>query len=257
MFDLYLINLPRSVDRLAAFEKNLPDFVNYNKVTAVDGLKNEDTKVYSHLVPEYFGRNTQIKPGVFGVFCSHYKIWKKIVESDSPIAIVMEDDTKICGDREGFLDAHKILMDENLDLLFINRKATWWLEKLEGDQRFYSITEAVKSYAPYSEFPFNPSSIGSDGYVLTRRAAKKLIEFTDEYLVSLDVDVFFVMLSVKLESEMLEWVHFRHGERLGIAREVPRLHSKILTKYLTTNVGGELGKTTIHGLGKIEVSNLK
>ena len=263
MIPLYLVNLPRSSDRLEAFRAAAPDFTDIKLVRAVDGRIPEDTREFVHLIPPKIAEAQNqppkkvIKPGVFGCFCSHYKVWHHFLQSGATHALVMEDDAKIVGNEQDFSAAFAEAERQDLDILMTNRKSRLWLSNMNPTQKTVSLDAAVRSYAPYETLPEDPSSIGTDGYIISQKGARKLIQLTNQHRIRIDVDIFMVLLSVNFEESMGKWPHFNHGRYLGIIGQRSALDTHILSQQITTNIGGELGRSTIQNEERVSWDDLK
>jgi len=103
--DCYVINLPRNVDRLRNFKTyyGISDLSTTPLITfeAVDGKQIDVAKRVSHDV--YIGiletdatgkraSDKQLTRGMIGCYLSHIGIYKKIIASGKPYAVVFEDD---------------------------------------------------------------------------------------------------------------------------------------------------------------------
>ena len=102
-----------------------------------------------------------LKPGEIGCFLSHASAWKKCQELNEPI-VVLEDDLHVSPtlpdainqaipyvEKLGFLRLGRVLPESSIDLL-----------RLQNDLRIVKYTKPVK---------------GGQGYILTPKAAQKLI----------------------------------------------------------------------------------
>ena len=88
---IYLLNLDRSPERLAAFQKRNPYLRNFIRVAAVDGsLLDREKPVNEGLV----ARDCEYKAGALGCALSHVHLWKRAVEENSAIT-VFEDDAVV------------------------------------------------------------------------------------------------------------------------------------------------------------------
>jgi glycosyl transferase family 25 len=85
----FVINLKRRPDRLEAFQKQCP-FTDVEVVYGFDGkyAKSEQSRSEKDMVYKFI----KLKSGEIGVFISHLRIFKKILELDIKYALIFEDD---------------------------------------------------------------------------------------------------------------------------------------------------------------------
>ena len=104
----FLINLPKRVDRLEEFFKNVDKSdldINIEKLDAVDGKNIDISKLkLTHLAKQelkdlemngYRSKHYQLTKGAIGCYLSHINTWKKILKSGEEYAFVFEDDAYI------------------------------------------------------------------------------------------------------------------------------------------------------------------
>jgi len=105
---VYLINLDRSKERLAAMRKKLLEagFGGFTRVQAVDGFGrapsfgeiNENAYRIAH------GKKG-ILPGEYGCYMSHVKAIRAFIESDNDYALILEDDMAFDDDFRDVIEA--------------------------------------------------------------------------------------------------------------------------------------------------------
>ena len=90
-YEVYLINLDRSKDRLAKMHGLLKQFdIDYQRVTAVDAQTLTE-EIYQTVTTPNFEYPHQLKPGEIACFLSHRSCWQKLVDSDNDWALIFED----------------------------------------------------------------------------------------------------------------------------------------------------------------------
>ena len=105
---VYLINLRRRPDRLAAFSADYTKSdidMEYKVIEGVDGSKldieQQDLTELARAelkqleTTGYRSKHYQLTRGAIGCYLSHIKVWKNILKDNSDIALVFEDDTTI------------------------------------------------------------------------------------------------------------------------------------------------------------------
>jgi GR25 family glycosyltransferase involved in LPS biosynthesis len=86
-YDIYVINLDRSVDRLASIYNQLP--FNFRRFTAIEGNDLNIKDMYA----EGKITNKNLTRGMVGCYMSHVSLWENIVRDNKP-AIIFEDDIR-------------------------------------------------------------------------------------------------------------------------------------------------------------------
>lgn len=91
----FVINLKRRPDRLEIFQKRCP-FTDVEVIYGFDGknMKDEPSARERLMV----NRFSKLRNGEIGVFISHLRIFKKILENNYPMALIFEDDAIFCED---------------------------------------------------------------------------------------------------------------------------------------------------------------
>jgi glycosyl transferase, family 25 len=157
---IYVINLDRSPERLMEITRQLEKFgLSYERVEAVDGKL--ATEAQRALLDEmgYKSRHGKTSlPGELGCYLSHVKAIEVFLASDSPFAIILEDDAILeDGFRQGIED-------------LLKHAHRWDMIKLSG----------VHSGTPLSVLQLKQNLVlavmfskctGSSAYILNRRAA--------------------------------------------------------------------------------------
>jgi len=176
----YLINLDRAGDRLAHMAGEFARIgVRYNRVSAVDGaLLGAD-------VLDDFARNRigvyprRWMPGEIGCFLSHFDVWRQVAADEDDFAAVLEDDVHLAADLKILLGSDRwIPADADLVRLEANQQM-----RLVGRRRI----EAVPGR---SVFRAASDTWGSAGYIVSKRAASRLIRTDPEFHCWLDVFLF-------------------------------------------------------------------
>lgn len=89
----FVINLKRRPDRLEIFRKQCP----FNDVDVIYGFDGKYAdKEQSHIEKNILYKFKNLKPGEVGVFISHMRIFRKIVELNIEKALIFEDDAIFC-----------------------------------------------------------------------------------------------------------------------------------------------------------------
>lgn len=168
---IFLINLDRSPDRLqymsAQFNRlNLP----FERVAAVDGrtldMEKLDAFADRARVEEW---KELLTPNAIGASLSHYQIYKKMVDENIEMALILEDDIELGNNLPTVLqeiEAHG-LNNQDVFLVYIH-----------GQKKFFSSQGKMEIAAGYSFY--RPLSVwgtySAGGYILKKDVARRLAQ---------------------------------------------------------------------------------
>ena len=124
---VYLINLDRREDRLAAVDQQLQSLgMDYERIPAVDGSLNDyrPPKIFNSFL---YSINFKKRPVDTEVACaqSHRCAWYAFLQSDSDCALILEDDVVIDSSLVTFL-SHKQLI-RHFDVINISSKDPYYV----------------------------------------------------------------------------------------------------------------------------------
>lgn len=180
----FVINLDRVPDRWQKMNTRLAELgISVERLSAVDG------SAFGNKIPECYTGATVRYPrfmsaGEVACFLSHRKCWERLIDSDEEWALCMEDDLLISDRALQFMcNTDWIPVDVNilqLSSLYPNSSESIRKDKIKIDNK----TELV--------MPLIPSPVGTQAYLISRKAAQWAIDnsagFTcpvDEFLFSL------------------------------------------------------------------------
>jgi glycosyl transferase family 25 len=161
-----VINLDRSPDRLAMFREQAERLgIAFERLSAVEGSTIQV-------------KRGPLTPSEIACFESHRLAWKSLVDSGEPWLAVFEDDIILAPAIAEFLSNPK-RFPTNADLI-----------KLETSSSKIVISRRGVRFRSYSLHRMLSIHWGSAGYIVSRRAAIRLLERTTNYRLSVD-DVIF------------------------------------------------------------------
>ena len=161
-----VINLDRSPDRLAMFREQAEGMgLAFERMAAID----------ARTVVEPRGRLTA---GEIACFESHRRAWKELVESGDGWLAVFEDDVVLAPALAGLLAAPEQL-PARADLI-----------KLEAFTDEVALARRHLAFDGFALHCMLSRHRGSAGYLISRRAAARLLQQTDGFLRPIDVLIF-------------------------------------------------------------------
>lgn len=174
----FVINLDRSPERLAAFGRQAAAAgLAVERLTGIDGAVLSAEEVAAALAPRF-----QFQPlnrGELGVFLSHREAWRRLVDSDRPVAAVFEDDA-VLAPQLGQLLAHSDLQTLPFDVL-----------KLETGLRPVALRrQAHRLGSHHVGHELMSWHGGTAGYVITRAGAARLLGLTEPIADTVDQAMF-------------------------------------------------------------------
>lgn len=146
------------------------------RVTAVDGK--QDSLEGHGYVPSNNAAQWRMKPSEIAVFESHKLVWKKIVDQEIPLAMVLEDDVVFA---PGAGAALKVLVNGKFEGDAIK------LDGIPGKMRFGCEQGNMGGMSSRSILEIMPSSAS---YLISFDGAKRMLERSLEYSEPVDLMMF-------------------------------------------------------------------
>lgn len=184
---IFVINLEKDSHKKETFIKNFNKFnLDYEFIKAVYGKGLSEYEL-DKLVYDY--KNSFITFGEIGCALSHLKIYQKMINEDIKYALILEDDA-LCSDEflkylnqiEQFLKTKK-----DYELVCVMYKM---------DEYFKNLTIKISDNINIYKFA---KGTGTYGYIITKKAAKKLIKINTPLILEADCWVqFFKMDKLKI-----------------------------------------------------------
>lgn len=180
-FDVYFINLQTAPKRLAKFMKRYKATDLYEthspiRFEAVNGKevplsKYVTTKALRQILQserrQYRTLHYELTRGAIGCFLSHRGVWQRLLESDAPAALVLEDDTIISPDIGHVLD--NIFIPSDTDILLLG----------------YFCNKCSRTPCGVSRVR---KFFGLHAYLITRQGAETLLRQPELYNIGKQID---------------------------------------------------------------------
>ncbi len=164
---IYVISLAREKHRRATITDRLQQAdVKFEIVDAVDGKKLDLSTLKNRLNQKKFSEkyNREMYLGEIGCFLSHYDLWQRMVDEQTPYALIIEDDATWDDDFFAVVQA------------CLQSKYYWNIIHLASPEvgRIYSVLQSVGSNRQLARFK-HPMGIAA-AYLIDLDGAKKLLK---------------------------------------------------------------------------------
>ena len=170
----FIVNLDRRPDRWKNFNKNSLNFIQYERFSAVDGMKLVSTRQLQQI---FENNDYSMRRGMVGCFMSHIKLFVKLInETDENIKsyLILEDDVEFQQDFEKKFEYFMKQLDDfsSWDLVFLGHHV-----RDKNNEEFYDkekMPEISKTDAYQS---FCQSLGGTTGFIISKKGARKFLDF--------------------------------------------------------------------------------
>ena len=178
---VYLINLDKSLDRLAISKKRLDEQgIAFERISGVLGDELTNVEIEKHYSYEINLKkyHTALTAGQIGCYLSHRKAWGKVVEGNHPYALILEDDVKFVSDIKPVF--------ETIDSIDFS----WDLIKLSAYQSRKRPIAFEKGIANGMKLVVHSKPMtGCAAYLITKTAAEALLFSTERFGRPVDTDI--------------------------------------------------------------------
>ena len=165
-----IINLDTRPDLWQTLEQFRNNWTSYGKI--VERIPGVSFKNKTHVVNDFikssrikldgrwFRQNKEELLGEFGCYMGHYNSWKYVVDKKLESCLILEDGINFL--QQNF---ENLYIDKNLDMLYINEEMT-----MEVHNKIFT-------------------GYGLQGYIVTQKGAKKLLEKCESLFYPIDTQV--------------------------------------------------------------------
>ncbi|MBQ0956000.1 glycosyltransferase family 25 protein [Serratia symbiotica] len=158
---VYIINLPEHKDRLELMTKQMENLdIPFEIIVGFDGEKIKDEEMF------IFRRDIScaVTKGEVGCALSHLKAYRKLIDSNNEVALVIEDDVIIPSNLRNIINDIVKRNDKEKRLVTLLSKVNKYINKpvyeLSNGQKVFRTIDATFAH----------------GYIINRSAARKLLE---------------------------------------------------------------------------------
>ncbi|NGN99187.1 glycosyltransferase family 25 protein [Grimontia sp. S25] len=173
---VYVLSLARSCDRRERMKLQLDKAgVEFEFFDAIDGSSSERFTHSEKAAPQltFKRKGYFLRPNEVACFASHYSLWEKCIELDTPI-LILEDN----------VDIDDIVSTEVLDEV-MNYASKYGYIKLSSTFQS-AFTELYKLSCGISVGQFSKKSCGTTAYILSPLAAQKFVKNAKRFIEPVD-----------------------------------------------------------------------
>ena len=166
-----VINLNRRPDRWESFqEKEGGKFLRYHRFEAIDGSLLEPTEQLQRI---FDGNDYNMREGMVGCALSHIKLYIELINSDTDIYCIFEDDIDFVPQFQEKFEHLLSILPKEWDLCYLGHHVwkhyrtpeIYDKEKFPQVEKWSMLTSLERSMG------------GTGGYIITKKGARKLLEF--------------------------------------------------------------------------------
>lgn len=174
--NIYVINLDRSPERLRHMETTLGEHgLGFTRVVGVDGAE-LDAETYEAI--SHFGTR-RLSRGEIGCFLSHRACWSRIADGAAAHGVVFEDDV-VLGRDAGLVLGGDGWVPDSAEII-----------KLETYLRPAFVGKRpIARIGGRSVARLQSAHLGTGGYLLSRKAAQRLVELSERIPAQVDDFIF-------------------------------------------------------------------
>ncbi|MFT6269027.1 MAG: glycosyl transferase family 25 [Alphaproteobacteria bacterium] len=178
-FNVFLINLARSEDRLEHSEKQLNALgIEFERLEAIDGATLTEAQIHQHYDEtanlKLYKKN--LSAGEIACYLSHRKAWKRIIDDNLDYAVILEDDSAA---DSNFIALHSAL----------SKLRNWDYIRIANFPQKYTINERIDVDSAHELVHFNQIPINTAAQVVSMKGAKQLYSQTTHFCRPVDIDL--------------------------------------------------------------------
>lgn len=166
----FVINLKRRPERLEQFFKRCP----YPKesievIEAFDGKFPEKESKPERKMVQKFRKHIQM--GARGCAITHFRIWKKMINENIPIAMIFEDDAQFSEFFYEFMET--LTIPENINILYFGGR--FHPDFIIPDTHLIKVNDKIYKHNHENQWNMMIHERTTHGYIITSRLARFLI----------------------------------------------------------------------------------
>lgn len=194
-YPIYLVSLEQDVSRREELAKHFPKYyTSFIRIQAVDGRKLSAKEYYDAVISFFQKHNRPMSPAELGCSLSHIQALKKFLQTDEPLALIIEDDVNGTDADLELIQEKVALLSEN-SLLLCGGQMDYASKKF----RYGKYKDQLDLYQ-VAKFSY-PVFYATCSYVVTRKSAQQILSFHargitladkwNEFFVSTDINIYY------------------------------------------------------------------
>lgn len=179
---VFVVNLDKDKDKKEKIKNECRNAeLDYEIISAVDGRELSYNELKSKVHPVSLN---YLSKGEIGCVLSHQRIYKRILDDDIDYALILEDDVELSQDIKVFLKEFLSVKDKNKgDVFLLYPSGLRFLNRRINVSHDYFFYEAYNSSCAH-------------GYIISNKAAKKLIRINTPIILVADAWLWFYQISL-------------------------------------------------------------
>ena len=176
---IFVVNMARSAERREYIRRHLGELnLPYELFAATDCETMQPAEYESRLNANYWRklRGRAMPPPIIGCYLSHCRLWAKIADENIPRAIILEDDAALHPNFARIV-ADAIATDYLWDVISLRLKTPASAARILGDTLGGGNWQLIRPRRRCQMLV---------GYVITKRGAEKLLEYTQNIRAPID-----------------------------------------------------------------------
>lgn len=178
-YNVFLINLDTSVDRLKNARQQLTEFdIEFERLSAVYGPDLKLVELNKHYSSKLNAKeyHKQLNSGEIGCYLSHRKAWQAIVDQELDFAVILEDDFSLNENFKSLIPSLRSL------------KVEWDYIKLA---EFPVKRKVVESFdlSPFQLVQYDKTPSRTGAQAVSFAGAKKLLAASEKFGRPVDIDL--------------------------------------------------------------------
>lgn len=177
--NVYFLNLDRHVSRLENMTTQLDALgLSWERVAALDAQQASEEELAEYTDPT--GPIPRMGAGARACTVGHFRMWHRFLETDAPVAFILEDDARLSENLPAFIHSAQTYAN-TLDILNFNRQPP------NGNEKRLVVSKAnTIGNEMFTAMHLLSPHYGTAGYMITRAAAERLCHHLKRTNVPID-----------------------------------------------------------------------
>jgi glycosyl transferase family 25 len=237
--NIYVINMDKDTEKLQKIKKQLDDRnLKFKRIQGVEVSKMSDKEIDENISSfcKYF-----CSPSMQGIFLSHIKCWKSIIENNDKYAIIFEDDAVLHDKFVNYVENTLKELNSNYpswDMVYLGyiglqapNSILSYFQKL--------VVPTIKQPNVNGKYIYrNEMPLGLHCYMITNDCAKKLLKYLNKAIYHVDFSILMMSnhFDIYTSKKQLAYQNSTNESSSQITTNFPILLNSIFDNYKEHNV---------------------